>query len=160
MNIKLQRVQNENLDHKQHNDNIRIELNQTNAHTNKLQNELNDLKLRLNVTSSSAENKDKTVEECKNQLTKANELIHQYRLALEDAYKQVDTFENVNKIIKDEVVFLKSELEQNVRFNQTREKQVDYLEADRREKDAERKYNTLINEKDVRISNLTQEMEK
>ena len=36
-------------------------------------------------------NKDKTVNECKNQLNKANELIKKYRLALKNTYKQIDS---------------------------------------------------------------------
>lgn len=35
------------------------------------------MKYKLSLNASLVENKDKTVEECKNQLTKANELIHQ-----------------------------------------------------------------------------------
>lgn len=50
-----------------------------------MSNELNELKYKLNIHQSTLSSKDNTVEECKNQLTKANELIHQYRLALEDA---------------------------------------------------------------------------
>jgi len=104
-----------------------------------MQQELNELKYKLNVHSSTVMSKDKTVEECKNQLTKANELIHQYRLALEDAWKQIDSVENVNKILKDDLTFMKNELEQTNKFQQVRERDADQLEADRREQDLERR---------------------
>jgi len=55
---------------------------------------------------------------------------------------------------------LKSELEQTSKFNNTRNKDIDFLEAERRELDAERKYSQIINEKDRKISNITQELEK
>lgn len=100
------------------------------------------------------------MEECKNQLTKANELIHQYRLALEDSYKQLDSVENVNKILKDEVGFLKGELEQTNKFKDTREKLVDFHEADRREKDVERRFTSQLNDKDKQIATLASEVER
>lgn len=81
-------------------------------------------------------------------------------MALEDAYKQIDSLENVTKMLKDEVGFLKGELEQGSKFQQKRDKDVDLLEADRREKDVERKYTQLLNDKDRQLINVTQEMER
>jgi len=158
-NIKYNRLQNELLDQKENNNKIKTELvkNQLNSHD--VINELNELKYKLSVNTSITENKDKTVEECKNQLTKANELIHQYRMALEDAFKQVDSLENVNKILKDEVIFLKNELEQNTNFKDERENNLDFYEAQRREKDLERKHNSELNDKDRIISKLQKEIE-
>lgn len=80
-------------------------------------------------------------------------------MALEDAFKQIDSQENVNKILKDEIVFLKSELEQNVNFNEERDNNIDYLEAQRREKDLERKHSIEISEKDRYIAKLQREVE-
>lgn len=90
-----------------------MQLNNNASSTNKFVSELNEYKLKYNMQESVLSSKDKTVDECKNQLTKANELITQYRVALEDTYKQIDSYENVNNILKDEIKFLKSELEQH-----------------------------------------------
>jgi len=46
-------------------------------------------------------------------------------MALEDAFKHLDSLENVNKILKDEIVFLKNELEQNANFKDERENHLD-----------------------------------
>lgn len=72
----------------------------------------------------------------------------------------MDACENVNRILKDEVAFMKSELEQTNKFREERGRDVDFLEADRRAQDLERKFTQQLNDKDRTIANVSQELEK
>ena len=60
----------------------------------------------------------------------------------------MDACENVNRILKDEVAFMKSELEQTNKFREERGRDVDFLEADMRAQDLERKFTQQLNDKD------------
>lgn len=80
----MNRYSNDLNDKSYQNNQLQMQLNNNASSTNKFVSELNEYKLKYNMQESVLSSKDKTVDECKNQLTKANELITQYRVALED----------------------------------------------------------------------------